>query len=84
MAKDEVGGRVANHLVQCVGCWMCVMNCPYGATVPSTKKSIKCDYCLFGEAPSCVRACPTKALVFCEPQEYERRLQVGQKWRERG
>jgi carbon-monoxide dehydrogenase iron sulfur subunit len=84
MAKDDVGGRVANHLVQCVGCWMCVMNCPYSAAVPSAKKSIKCDYCLFGEAPSCVRACPTKALVFCEPQEYERRLQLSQKWRERG
>lgn len=83
MAKDDVGGRVANHLVQCVGCWMCVMSCPYSAAVPSTKKSIKCDYCLFGEAPSCVRACPTKALVFCEPQEYERRLQLNQKWRER-
>ena len=53
---------------QCVGCWSCVMACPYGAIQRNLtrKKAIKCDLCPDRESPACVAACPNRALVFKE------------------
>ncbi|MGB9792953.1 MAG: 4Fe-4S dicluster domain-containing protein, partial [Thermacetogeniaceae bacterium] len=31
MKKDPATGVVANNPEKCVGCWMCVMACPFGA-----------------------------------------------------
>lgn len=59
---------------RCIGCWMCVVTCPFGgvtANEASTKAS-KCDLCPertdTGAEPACVAACPTKALVYQSPQ----------------
>ncbi|NPV54283.1 MAG: 4Fe-4S dicluster domain-containing protein [Firmicutes bacterium] len=62
----EVGtGRVVNDLKRCVGCWMCVMVCPYGVIQrhEDSRVALKCDRCPDQEEPACVRDCPTGALI---------------------
>ncbi|MBM3253596.1 MAG: 4Fe-4S dicluster domain-containing protein [Candidatus Omnitrophica bacterium] len=54
----------------CIGCKWCILVCPFGVIrMDKTGKAIlKCDMCfkrlLLGKIPSCVLACPTKALQF--------------------
>ncbi len=75
MRIDETTGLVLNQEEKCVGCWMCVMVCPYGVIVPSenTRKAVKCDQCLSkGHNPACVKACPTKAIKFTEVNEFDK------------
>jgi len=65
MYKDERGITLCNE-DKCVGCFMCVMVCPFGIIVKKReeRKIIKCDRCPDREVPACVEACPTKALSF--------------------
>jgi len=58
--------RIDNE--QCVGCWSCVMACPYGAIQRNLdkKKANKCDHCPDRKNPACVDACPNRALVYKE------------------
>lgn len=73
IVKDAESGRVSFNSDLCVGCWSCTMVCPYGAIVrvKSDCHTIKCDLCPDRDIPACVTACPTRALVFCEPEEFE-------------
>ncbi|MCL4419976.1 4Fe-4S dicluster domain-containing protein [Patescibacteria group bacterium] len=66
-------GEVVHDVEQCVGCWMCVMVCPFGAVVPleDLKKVSKCDLCMDEKTPPCVVACTRKALSYCTPEDYE-------------
>lgn len=54
----------------CVGCWMCIMACPYGCIYKEHGEkgcnSNKCDLCPEREIPACVEVCPNRALVFEE------------------
>ncbi|WP_298267516.1 4Fe-4S dicluster domain-containing protein [Geobacter sp.] len=61
-------GVVRVDTEQCVGCWSCVMACPYGAIQRNLtkKKANKCDLCPDRKSPACVDACPNRALVFKE------------------
>jgi carbon-monoxide dehydrogenase iron sulfur subunit len=61
-------GVVGIDTEQCVGCWSCVMACPYGAVQRNLakKKANKCDLCPDRERPACVDACPNRALVYRE------------------
>ncbi len=66
-AMHKEDGQTVCDDDQCVGCWMCVMACPYGA-IAARESALKCDLCpdrsdLEGQARyACVEACPTDAL----------------------
>ena len=64
MHKEEGGSLVLVDKNKCVGCWMCVMVCPFAAVIHDNqhKKALKCDKCLGEEIPWCVGWCPTNAI----------------------
>jgi carbon-monoxide dehydrogenase iron sulfur subunit len=67
ITKDPATGQVQINLSKCVGCWMCVMVCPFGAATADMErgKAVKCDLCRGREEGlACVPSCPTKALVY--------------------
>ncbi|MDQ1318211.1 MAG: anaerobic carbon-monoxide dehydrogenase iron sulfur subunit [Candidatus Poribacteria bacterium] len=81
MQKDPETGIVSNqgHEQKCVGCWMCIMACPYGVISPSFDivdlgrndfaLAIKCDFCPKRNTPACVEACPDYVLDVSEISE---------------
>lgn len=60
---------------KCLGCWMCIMACPFGVIRQdgSKRRAIKCDRECLDETdtPACVKACPTGALVFSTVADFE-------------
>lgn len=62
--KDE-NGYVRRKKERCIGCWTCLMVCPFGVITRDANKhlAVKCDRCHKLDVPACVTACPTKALV---------------------
>ena len=70
MTKDGDTGLVTVDADKCIGCGYCHMACPYNAPKVDREKghSVKCDGCADlvakGEKPSCVMACPARALDF--------------------
>lgn len=65
--RDEKG-FVRRHKERCVGCWTCVMMCPFGVITRDGEDhiAVKCDRCHRLETPACVSACPTGALVLAD------------------
>lgn len=57
---------------RCVGCWMCIMVCPYGVVGRRKEEriAVKCGLCPDQDTPVCVTSCPTKALVYAEAEEF--------------
>lgn len=51
---------------KCIGCWTCVMVCPYGVIGrdKAQARAYRCDRCPDLETPACVSSCPTNALVY--------------------
>lgn len=74
MRKDPSTGIVTNtgNGHHCIGCWMCVMACPYGAIIPAPEQEValKCDLCPGRDTPACVEACPNEVLVFADVDEW--------------
>ncbi len=68
LAYDKEKGMVLHDESRCVGCWMCVMVCPYAAIRPNIKSKlpVRCDKCKDKDEPSCVKACPTGAIIWQE------------------
>ncbi|MDI6777420.1 MAG: 4Fe-4S dicluster domain-containing protein [Syntrophales bacterium] len=68
MVKDYQSGVVRHLEEKCMGCWSCIMACPYGVIRknPVRKTVIKCDLCPERPIPACVEACPNRALIFEE------------------
>lgn len=64
-------GLVLIHDERCIGCWMCLMVCPFGAPQPFRhfRKAIKCDQCKGMDVPYCVESCPTHALFLVDPDD---------------
>lgn len=71
ITRDPDTGVIASNPDKCVACWSCIMVCPFGviARYEDCRRAVKCDHCPDRDGPACVEACPTRALVFCEPQE---------------
>jgi carbon-monoxide dehydrogenase iron sulfur subunit len=69
--KKEASGMVVQDSERCVGCWTCILACPYGAIRQDKLKglSVKCDLCAGEEMPACVAGCPNEALVYAESGE---------------
>lgn len=65
MQRDEETALVTHNADKCIGCWTCIMVCPYGAIKrdASGKVVSKCDLCLELEVPACVANCPNGALL---------------------
>ncbi len=70
LTKDIKTGEVLHNKDKCVGCWMCVMVCPYGAAHSGGKEKIalKCDLCVDTGEPRCAKSCPVKAIKWVEEE----------------
>ena len=68
-ALSKKDGVVTIDKNKCVGCFTCVLVCPYGAVMPGDEHAaIKCELCLENAcgSPACVKGCPNKAIVYEE------------------
>jgi carbon-monoxide dehydrogenase iron sulfur subunit len=77
--RDE-RGAVRRRKEKCIGCWTCIMLCPYGVIGRQKEGrpiAVKCDLCDDRDSPACVDACPTKALVFAEAEEFAKGRRLG-------
>ncbi|MEW5995327.1 MAG: 4Fe-4S dicluster domain-containing protein, partial [Candidatus Zixiibacteriota bacterium] len=68
MHRDPKTGAVLCDEDRRVGCWMCIMMCPFGVIGRGREKKVisKCDMCIGAEEPACVKHCPNEALVLEE------------------
>lgn len=69
MQIDRESGLVVHSEEKCMGCYTCIMVCPYGAIKADTAKNrvvAKCDLCPDLEVAACVANCPNEALVYKE------------------
>lgn len=59
---------------KCIGCWTCVMVCPYGVIGRHLEKhkAYRCDRCPDRQDPACVTACPTNALLYRSVEEFSK------------
>lgn len=68
-ALSQKDGLIVIDQEKCVGCFSCIMACPYGALMPNEHGVMqKCELCTsngHGE-PECVKGCPNQAIVFEE------------------
>lgn len=68
MQKNPETGVVTNDINRCVGCWSCIMVCPFGSIQRDEgekKVASKCDLCSeSGNEPACVKHCPNEALKY--------------------
>jgi carbon-monoxide dehydrogenase iron sulfur subunit len=71
ISRSEAG-VVATDMDKCIGCWTCVMVCPYGVIGRhmEQRKAYRCDRCPELDQPACVSACPTRALVFQSAENF--------------
>jgi len=72
--QNEEKGLVMQEKEKCVGCWMCVMLCPFGSIEMDRRlgKALKCDRCEDRETPACVEACPTGSISFQSIYQFNR------------
>ena len=63
--RREESGIVWVDRRRCVGCWMCVLACPFGAVIPSSSRqhATKCDGCRERPSPACLDLCEPRHLA---------------------
>lgn len=59
---DLQSGIVQVSAEKCVGCYSCVMECPFNALRVVDGRAVKCDGCRYGNGVLCTKHCPTGAL----------------------
>jgi len=72
MTKNENTGVVNCDENKCVGCWSCIMVCPYGVIkrdISAKRAASKCDFCEDEKIPVCVKNCPNEALKFSDTDD---------------
>ncbi len=69
MHRDKKTGAVLCDEEKCVGCWMCIMVCPFGVIsrdIERKKIASKCDLCIGEEVPVCIKNCPNESITLEE------------------
>jgi len=71
LQRDPDTGIVTVDVEKCIGCWTCILVCPFGAIRQNTRtgKIVKCDLCCEMDVPVCVANCPNEALVLSRDGE---------------
>ena len=71
LTHDVAQGIVKLDEEKCVGCWTCILACPFAAIKQdmSHRKTVRCDLCQDETIPACVANCPNEALVCIEEQK---------------
>jgi len=74
--RRSEAGVVTTDADRCIGCWTCVMVCPYGVIGrhQQERKAYRCDRCPDRDVPACVNACPTRALVLQTVSGYSQQV----------
>ncbi len=70
--QKQADGLVICDSEKCVGCYMCVMSCPYGNARPSLgseRSMLKCDGCADNDCMACAAVCPTGCISLSESDE---------------
>ncbi len=68
-ALTKKDGVISIDQNKCIGCFTCVVACPYGCVAPTEDgPTQKCELCTKTHAgqPMCVQGCPNNAIVFEE------------------
>ena len=68
-ALTQKDGVITIDENKCVGCYTCILSCPYGAVMPGEGTAVqKCELCTRNAqgSPACVAGCPNQAIVWEE------------------
>ena len=69
-ALSIIDGVISIDKEKCIGCYTCILVCPYGCVMPDGEghAAQKCQLCIDNgrDIPACVAGCPNQAIVFEE------------------
>ncbi|MFQ6122273.1 MAG: 4Fe-4S dicluster domain-containing protein [Dehalococcoidales bacterium] len=68
LQREPDSGVVTVDAERCIGCWTCLLACPFGVIRQDIhqEKIVKCDLCQGEDIPACVANCPNEALIHAE------------------